>query len=119
MDTLRRSEAISPLRPCANGGSCGLCTQDVLTSLETHTRIGMAGSESRLRRGPWSFMLRMEVKVFFSMWVVGACESLQTLFGSALVSHAGDLVLQTHPQSSGFSNPEEGLQSPKCEGSSC
>lgn len=111
------SMMLRPLRPWANGGSCGLCTQDVLTSLERHTRIGMASRETRLRPGAWSLMLRMEGKVFFLLWAVGACESLQPLqpfLGSTLVPPPGDLVLQTHPQSRGFSSPGAGLQSPEC-----
>lgn len=104
------SMMLRPLRPWANGGSCGLCTQDVLTSLDIHTGIGMADSENRLRPGPWCFMLRMEVKVFFFMWVVGAHEPLQNLLRSTLVSPPGDPAMQTHPQSSGF---QSYLWSPK------
>lgn len=55
----------------------------------------MAGSATRLTLGPWHFMPWMGVKAFLFMWMVGACESLQTLPRDTLFSHPGYLTLQS------------------------
>lgn len=71
----------------------------------------MAGSATRPTLGPWHFMLWMGVKAFLFMWIVGACEALQTLPRDTLFSHPGYLALHRAMAFQAFFSPysSEGL----------